>query len=136
MEKEEIIEAEVLKRQIEQIEQYFLALEQNIIEIEKTIEYIEYFSKMEGGEKIIFPIVKGIFAEAIYKKKDKVKINVGNGVVVEKTLEDSKRLLEEKKKELEQQHSLLIKEYDKMLLRLNELVGKIEKEKEKGGKDV
>ena len=75
-------------------------MEKAMIRIENTIQGLKDFEKCEGNEEILAPIADGIFLEAKMLSNKKLKVNIGNNSVVEKTIPETIDMLEEQKKEI------------------------------------
>jgi len=99
-----------------------LAKQQNmfaskILEIQSTIESIEEIRKGRKGEKeerevknILFPLGSAAYAKGTVADKNKLIVEVGAGVALEKTAEEGKTILEKRKKELESAMDVLQKD--------------------------
>lgn len=99
-------EAQMLISRIQQIQQEFEVLEQQFMHAQKAIADISNLSK-EDRPKAFVPVSRGVFTEAKLVDTDKFFVNVGSGVIAEKTSNDVKKLLQEQSEELRKgQHQL------------------------------
>ena len=70
-----------------------------IMEIHSTLMTVEEIEK--GSEDVLFPIGSAAYIRGKPVDKEKIIVEIGAGVVMEKTPAEIKKLLEERKKELE-----------------------------------
>ena len=70
-----------------------------MMEIQSTLMTIEEIEK--GSEDVLFPVGSAAYIRGKPADKEKIIVEIGAGVVVEKTPAETKKLLEERKKELE-----------------------------------
>lgn len=70
-----------------------------IMEIHSTLMTVEEIEK--GSEDVLFPIGSASYIRGKPADKEKIIVEIGAGVVMEKTPAETKKLLEERKKELE-----------------------------------
>lgn len=86
--------------QIQYFQKMMEELENNLQGIERLKQDIQELQNFKGDEDILAPVANGIFIEAKLKNKDKLKVNVGNGVVVEKSITETIHLLEKQEEEI------------------------------------
>lgn len=108
---------QVLDQNIKQLQQQLETADQQIIAIMATIQSLDEYKTVKDGTEILVPLNNGIFTKATLKKEDSVLINVGSSVIVEKSIEDTKKLIEKQKEEI-----ISIKE--KMSINMNKLLEK------------
>jgi prefoldin alpha subunit len=77
-------------------------LEEQIQDIQKTIEALEHLSTMKSGNELLVPISQGVFAHASIKDCDNLLVNVGGEILVKKTLEKTKTMMEERLKAVQE----------------------------------
>ena len=94
---------QLLQQQLEQVNQHMEQLTQQAAEIERSIQAIKEISKTEVDNEILAPITNGIFIKAKLLDNEKLIVNVGADITVEKTISEVIKLLEEQKKQLHQQ---------------------------------
>ncbi|MBU0667310.1 MAG: prefoldin subunit alpha [Nanoarchaeota archaeon] len=100
MNKEKYIEWQILEQQMAQLNENLKQLEKQKKDAARTIEHLEEMRKVKAGTKILVPFANGVFAEAELKSSDSFKVNVGSGICVKKSLDDTKELLSEQLSEL------------------------------------
>lgn len=96
-----------LSEQLEEIEEQlerFIAfsneLSNKAAELEAVIEGLKEMGKVKPGTKLLVPFSSGIFFRAELKQADEFLVNVGNGVVVKQTLEETLGLLQKRLSEM------------------------------------
>jgi prefoldin alpha subunit len=92
--KEDQLELQMLIQQITQMQQQLEELEKQIMEVNNIQSSLEDLKKVKPGTEIEVPIANGIFAKAEIKNNKTLKVNVGSGVIVTKTIDETKALLE------------------------------------------
>ena len=110
-------EFQMLDKQIKEMYQQLQQFESQGEEIGTIINGLSSFKDIKPGSKVLVPISSGIFAKATIDNSEELMMNVGSGVVVNKNLEDAKKLLAEQIAKVEK-----IKE--KMTKEINNLVEK------------
>jgi prefoldin alpha subunit len=75
------------------------AFAQRLLEIQGTIDSIGEIEK--GQKEILFPLGSAAFMEGSVSAKEKIIVEVGAGVALEKTTDEGKKILETRKTELE-----------------------------------
>jgi prefoldin alpha subunit len=73
------------------------AIASKLIEIENTLAGIEEFEK---SDEILFPIGAEAYVPGKITDKNKIIVEVGAGVVMEKTLEEAKGILNKRKEDI------------------------------------
>lgn len=83
------------------LEQQMMQLDQQLQELESVRDSIEEIEKSEEGQDMLIPLGAGVFIEGQVRNCKKVRMNVGAGAVVEKNVQDAKKLVEEQINALE-----------------------------------
>ncbi|GIU69664.1 MAG: hypothetical protein KatS3mg002_0900 [Candidatus Woesearchaeota archaeon] len=104
-----------LAYQIEQLKKVIETIETQINEVVSVIESLEEYNKLKEGDEILFPIANGIFASGYMINNKKIKINVGNNVVVEKTIDETIELMNKQLTEMKTYKRELNKQLEVML---------------------
>jgi len=125
---EKLIELQILSQQITEMDKYVQEIENKINNLIVSIQSLQEFKKQEK-EDVLVPVVPGVFFKGKITNKEKVIINVGSNVVVEKSLNEAVELIEEQLKELEKYKNELIKELENMINKANQLQEEINKDK-------
>ena len=91
------LQFQTLQQQIEQISEHVEMLNQQNMEIDVSIMAIKEVGKTEIGKEILAPIANGIFLKSELKDNQRLVVNVGSEVTVEKTIQETAELLERQK---------------------------------------
>lgn len=95
-----IFKLSVLEQQMQQLQKQLEAVEQGILEL-NTLNF--GLDDLEGanGKEIFAPIGRGIFAKAKLVSEE-LKVDVGEGNFVTKSIDETKKILEKQTKRLEE----------------------------------
>jgi len=118
------IELQMLEKQIIQAQKQIQSLENQIIEINIIKQGLGDLETKEKDTEILTPISNGIFVKATLKDNNTLLVNVGANIVVEKNIEDTKKLLDHQLEEIKKFQARLISDFQKM----NERMLRYEKE--------
>ncbi len=128
-------EAEFHQTQANEIRNQIIALQNIENEISRSEEAIK---NLKEGNVSLFSIGSGIFVRSTLKNVDKVLVNVGHNVIVEKTIDDSLAFLDERKKEIAEAKGELLKQIGIISERLKSIDKEareiIQKERKEGKK--
>lgn len=95
------LEYQLIDQRIKQLQQQMQTAEQQLIEIMATLQSLDEFALLDEGSEILVPVNNGIFTKARLKKENKLLVNVGASVVVDKSIEDTKKLIEKQEQDME-----------------------------------
>lgn len=115
------MEYQVITEKIKELQEKLQASEQQMMQIIATIQSIDEFSTLQDGCEILVPLNNGIFTRAKFIKDDKLLLNVGASVVVDKSPEDAKVLIGEQAKKLERIRARLGERINKLIERASSL---------------
>jgi len=93
-------EFQQLQEQIEQISHHVGLLNQQNIDIDISKEALQDIEKTKIGNEILAPIANGIFVKSTLQDNQKLVVNVGANVNIEKTIPEVIELLEKQKVEI------------------------------------
>jgi len=127
-----MLKLSMYEQQIQQLQQQLQSIEQSLVELGSLSIGV---GDLEGkkGKEIMAPIGRGIFVKAKVLEET-LRVDIGNKIFVNKTIADTKKLIDEQIKKLEE----VKKEMDDSLESLgNEIQGVImdAQEKESKGKN-
>lgn len=114
-------ELQMLDQQMKQMQQYLETFDQQLEEIEYVIESLESLKGLKRGDEMLAPVANGIFVKAKLEEKDDLLINVGNDVVVKKSVADGLKMLESQKEEVQKYRDETLSKMDEMIHRIEEL---------------
>lgn len=136
MNKNKIIEYQLLEQQIQQLDNNLRNIDQNIEDINTILKTLDDFKKLKKGDSILVPVANGIFAEASLKDSGKLKVNVGSNIVIEKDIEGTKKMMEEQTAELEKYKAETVQYYETMYLKMQSLQSEMVKEQNSKSSDL
>jgi len=115
--------------QIRQIQEQLEAIQVALQDMKIISEDLE---EMKGkvGKEILAPIGKGIFAKAKLLSEELI-VNVGNGNLVEKTIDETKEIISNQEKRLKDSRENLEKELERINEKITETMKEYEKEVKK-----
>ena len=118
--KKKIIEHQLLQSRLEGLDKQRQLIANKILEINESVKAIE---EVKLDDQIIFPLGSNTYATGKLTS-DKVLVEIGADVVLEKSKEEAKSILINRKVELEQ----ALKEIEKDMVSTAEQLQKLEKE--------
>ncbi len=118
---------QMLQKQLEIFRLQAVQLEKEFIEVEKTKQAIEGFSKMKKDNEIMIPLGNGYFAEGSISNLKKVLVGLGNSVMLEKEIKPVHENLENKIKEIEKMSKDLQEKIIEVTNKINDLAPDLEK---------
>ena len=106
-------EIQMLDEQLKEMKKNMIALDEQVVELNNNIQALDDFKETGTGKSTYVTLIPGVFVNAEIKDDKELLVNVGNNVVVKKTVDDTKELI---KKRFD-----LIKQYrEKMLVQMQE----------------
>jgi prefoldin alpha subunit len=114
-------------QQVKQVQQQLEAVQTQIIEIQTILFALDDISKTEIGKEILIPLSSGIFVRAELKENRMLNVNVGSNTVVEKSVQETKALLERQITELSTLNETLSTQYTNTISEIEKLQGELQK---------
>src|SRR3989338_7202130 len=121
------LELQVLDHNIKQIQNQLQTMENQIMEMLYIIQSLDELKDMNLNSEILVPLSSGVFTKAELKEKDKLLVNVGANVVVEKEPNDVKKMLEKQAQEIKQLQIKSLNELNKLVSRASSIEREINK---------
>jgi prefoldin alpha subunit len=128
MEKKEIqekyIEFQYLQQQMLELQKQVQTVTQQAAELVSSKSSLDELATIKEETEILVPVQNGIFVKGKISGVSELTVNVGSGIAVKKTIEETKKLLEG-------QHNELIEYRQQLITELQSVLGqakKIEKE--------
>ena len=115
------MEFQVLNQQLKEVQQKLTTAGQQMSEILVIIEAVSDLGKAQVGSEMLAPMAPGIFVRSKLTDNKEVLINVGNNVVVGKSLEETKSLLNSQLAELRNFEQNLAMHWQQTVIRLQEI---------------
>lgn len=133
MEKQEVqekyMEFQFVQQQMAEIQKQAQVVTQQAAELEASKQSLDELSKIEPGAEILVPVQNGIFMKAKLADSKELRVNVGSGITVEKTIQATKELLDNQLVELIEYRQQLVEELQMLLAQAkkleNEIVGEV-----------
>ncbi len=107
-------EAQFIGEQIERVDA-------SLMEMEYVKNCLDELASTSNNSQILAPVSNGIFLKAKLEKTDMLLVNVGKEIVVEKTIPDTKSLLDSRIKEMSEMRENMLDQMQKIEDRLVEL---------------
>jgi prefoldin alpha subunit len=118
-EQNKYMQLQIIDQQAKQLQQYLQVFDQQLMEIKSVINSLQELSKLKKGDSILAPLASGIFVKAKLEDNNEVRVNVGSGTVVTKTIDDAVKMLEAQEAEIVQYRS-------ETMVKLEELIKQAE----------
>lgn len=94
---ENYMQLQLLQQQADQITNYVEKLQMQLKELDNSVEALTELQKTKVNTEILASVANGVFLKAELKDNQKLIVNVGSEVTVEKTIFEVIKLLEEQK---------------------------------------
>jgi prefoldin alpha subunit len=125
MEKKEVqekyLEYQYMQQQMAEMQKQVQAVNQQAAELLDSKQSLDELASIEEGTEILVPVQNGIFMRAKLLENKELTVNVGSGITVAKSIEDTKGLLLNQHTELIQYKQQLIAELQAMLAQAKKL---------------
>jgi len=107
-----LLESEIIKAHIAELEKQLSEIESKKAELEYLKEGL---TKLKGqkGKEMLLPFGSGVLIRGKVMDDEKVLVNIGSNVLVEKTRDEAKKIIDSQIKELEDVKKLIEKEIQK-----------------------
>jgi prefoldin alpha subunit len=128
MKQEDIIEFQMLQQEMQQVQGMLQKMDEQRGTVTQLIADLDSFGSLSGGEEVLFPITNGVFAKGKVTDTQNLHVNVGRGVVVPRTVEQTKALVQEQLDNLVQQQEHVVKQQDVIFAKLEALEKKVSAE--------
>ncbi|MBI1969396.1 prefoldin subunit alpha [Candidatus Woesearchaeota archaeon] len=110
------IEFQLVDQQIKKIRQQIQQFDGQLMELQNVVQMLEELKHVELGREILVPFSGGIFVRGELKDNKVLKVNVGANVVVEKSVEETKKLMEQQNKEINKYREELFEQLKKLIV--------------------
>ncbi len=95
------VEYQMIEQQIMQIQKQLQQIEAQTVELKRLHAAIGEFAGIDSGKEVLVPFSPGVYAKAEIKDTKKLLVNIGSNVVVSKSVDDTKDLIDSQVKEIE-----------------------------------
>lgn len=121
------LEFQMVDQQVKRVQQQLQQFDQQIMELESVRESLEELKLAPEGSEMLVPISGGIFIQTVLKNNQEVRVNVGANVVVGKTVDETKQLMEKQAKEIESYKQQLMTQLNKLVAHAEKLEAELKK---------
>lgn len=125
MEQKDIVEFQMLNAEIQQVQGFLQNIDEQLAHVNKLIEDLNTFAQQKPGDEVLFPIASGLFVKGTLGDTQEVHVNVGQGVVVPRSIEQTQELITEQANNLAEQQSAANKRQEEIYAKLEELEKKV-----------
>ena len=98
--RQKYLELQVIQNQMEQLQKQLQSIEEQTMELSYIKQSLDDLKTVKKDTKILIPIASGIFAEASLAGNKILKVNVGDNVVVDKNIEETKKLMDKQTQDI------------------------------------
>jgi len=123
---EKYIMMQLLDAQIRELEKEMSALETKNTELIKLKDSLDSLGKVKKGAKSYSPLGLGIYTASNITNTEKVLVNVGNNIIVEKDIANAKELVDNQLKQVEDITLKLAQNVQTLAARAHELQHEIQ----------
>lgn len=120
-------EYQLIEEQIKQIQQQVQKMDVQLADLTNIQEGLEEFKSTRPGSEVFVPVSNGIFLQASLVSNTKLLVNVGSSVVVEKSVDDTRKLLSDQHVEISRYRNQLLEHLNKMIAQMQSLQATLEK---------
>jgi prefoldin alpha subunit len=101
--KQKYMQLQMMQQQLEQLNKHLEQLTEQDAELDISISAMQELKSASTDNEFLAPIANGIFIKGELRDNQKLVVNVGSGVTVERTIPEVTVLLVKQKEELVQQ---------------------------------
>jgi prefoldin alpha subunit len=127
MNKEKMFEAEMVHHQLEQVQSNLQNLDKQMADVVAMKEALHTFKTINAEDELLVPVAAGVFMKAKATGEHTLRVNVGQGVTVDKTPEQVQEMLDEQMTEMRNYEEQMHKQFDELLAKLQNLEQELRK---------
>jgi len=98
-----VLQMQYLEQQMNFVQQQINAINGMLSEVEATLVSLGSMKGMKADANSLSLLGSGVYANSVLKKSDTVLVEMGGGVVIEKTIAEAVALMENRQKSAEEQ---------------------------------
>jgi prefoldin alpha subunit len=87
-------------QKVQYLEKLLEDLDSNTKNIDALRDQVKELQSLDGSEEILAPIANGIFIKASLKDAKTLKVNVGKGIMLDRTIPETLELIDKQEKEI------------------------------------
>lgn len=120
-----VAEYNLLSQLLDEIRKRIDLLNATLTEISASKSALDEVQVLNEGEELMIPLGAGVYARAKLASKNKMLVSIGAGLLVERTLDETRKTLENKEQRIRDALQRSLADYQAILNRLRELEQKI-----------
>lgn len=113
---EKYMEYQMLEEQLKQVQEQIQTLHKQKEDLHSLQDAVHKIAETKEQTELFVPVSSGIFVKAEIKENKEFLVNVGNNVVVPKSIPDTIALIQKQKKELETYEKTMMQNLQLLLL--------------------
>ncbi|MBS3074166.1 prefoldin subunit alpha [Candidatus Pacearchaeota archaeon] len=121
-----MMEIQILHQRGKQLEAQIEVIGRQVSEMYEIAASLKEIDKNPGKEALL-PVGKGIFLKSKIGNNKSLLLNIGSGVVIEKSIKEAKELVEKQAEKLEEMRKENISEMDNLSGKIDEMVREMQK---------
>lgn len=115
------VEYQMIEQQLKQMQEQLVKFEEQIEEISNISAQLGELKETKPSTETLVPVANGIFMKGRILDPDELVVNVGAGVAVKKTVDETKQLLDEQAKEIMNYRVQVAAQVDQMRTKAQEI---------------
>ncbi len=126
--KQKLFDLQLTDKQLGQLKDHLERLDKQLTEVVGMRKALEEFKELDGQEELKVPITSGIFASATLTSSKTVGVNVGNGVVVDKTIDQAIGMISSQLSQMAQYREQVLEQFNQLIQKAEGLAKDIQTE--------
>ncbi len=109
---------QMLNQQLQEIEKQNEFFNEQIIDMTATKQNLDDLKETDVGSSILVPLNQGIYVKAELKDNTKLLVNVGASSIIEKSVEDTKKMLQDQIEDVKKAQQRMTENIQKIVAKL------------------
>ena len=122
-----MLEIQLLHQRGKQLEAQSEAVGRQVSEMQEIAASLEEIDKNPEKEAL-FPVGKGIFLKSKIRSNKSLLLNIGSGVIIEKSIKETRELVEKQAEKLEEMKKGHASEINSLSMKIEGLIRKVQKQ--------
>ncbi|MBU0980995.1 MAG: prefoldin subunit alpha [Nanoarchaeota archaeon] len=124
---EKYMEYQMVEQQLKQLQQQIQAIDSKLEEAAVLFNSLEEIKAAKPGSEVLVPMSNGIFVKGTLTDASTMLVNVGGGVVVDKTVQEVKDLIKTQIDEIQKAREQAVIEFEKVLKSYSDIEEQLKK---------
>ncbi|RLI97754.1 MAG: prefoldin subunit alpha, partial [Candidatus Aenigmatarchaeota archaeon] len=116
---QKLVVYQLMQRRLEELQQQAMLIERKYKELETTKQTLGDMKKLKKTDEVFFPLGNGVYAKGNVSNDKKLFVELGAGLVTNKTPETATKFIEGKEKEMEKSAKEVQTEIEDTISKLN-----------------